>query len=120
MCLAFIFRRFFVIKATTELQLQIQRYYFHFLMVYILLVTMIANGVLGTLKQILEHPPEIFSLLANTLPKFTHFYLMYMLVQCSTHAISATRYHVLFKYWFLTKVTTPQRAHELSEPEDQN
>ena len=87
-CLVIIFTKFHVVKASTEMQAKVQHFYHYFLVAYILLVTaVIANEFLSTLRHIASHPPDVFTLFANTLPKFTHFYLHYMLVQCSSHAM---------------------------------
>ena len=42
-----------------------------------LMVTAVGSSFFYTLKSLVERPGEIFSLLANTLPYSTHFYLSY-------------------------------------------
>lgn len=118
--LNFIFSTFFLLKAEAWLQFRIQQWYFYFLLVFVLLVTTVASGVLETVRQLVENPLQIFNILAITLPRNTHFYLNYFPVQWAAHATSLTRYVILIKYLFLSRVFERQRAHELSEPEDQD
>jgi len=118
--LVIIFSRFFILKAQAWLQLKVQQMYFYFLVVFVLLVTAIASGVLSTFEELAENPLAIFSLLAATLPNNTHFYLFYFTTQWVTHGMTLTRYLNLSKYIAYSRIYSRERAHELSEPEDQD
>ncbi|CAK9075917.1 CSC1-like protein ERD4 (Protein EARLY-RESPONSIVE TO DEHYDRATION STRESS 4) [Durusdinium trenchii] len=117
--LMFICEWLFVMKSGRQLQLQLQTWYFYFLVVFVLMVTAIGSSLFYTLSRLVEHPAKIFSLLANTLPYSTHFYLSYFPLQWSVYAMEATRYTVVVKYFALKALWGAERAKEACEPEDQ-
>merc|ERR1719401_3182898 len=96
------FSAFFVLKARAQQQLKLQVWYFYFLVVFVLLVTSIGSsdfGLLQTVTFLVRNPLEIFPRLAEKMPTTTHFYLEYLVVQCSVQALNITRYWVLFQYY---------------------
>lgn len=117
--LTFICDWLFIMKSGRQLQLQVQKWYFYFLVVFVLMVTAIGSSLFYTLKSLVERPGEIFSLLATTLPYSTHFYLSYFPFQWTVYAAEVTRYHVAVKYFALKALRGAERAIEACEPEDQ-
>lgn len=120
--LASLFSRFFLMRAESWLQLAIQRWFFHFEMVYVLLVTLVASALMrldprptGTIKLW----PLVCSFSA-ALPLATRFYLSYIPVQWLSHATCILRPMQLLKFMVYSSTCGAERAKELSEPEDQD
>jgi len=117
--LCLIFTSFFVLKERAALQLFIEKYYFWFLVVYVMLVTAVGTSIMSTLEQIAKNPISVFSLLANTLPASTHFYLNYLPLQWVSHWAYLTRYMNLIKWIVFSAIYDSETAKLKSEPEDQ-
>ena len=117
--LMFICDWLFVMKSGRQLQLQVQTWYFWFLVVFVLMVTAIGSSLFYTITRLAQRPGEIFSLLATTLPYATHFYLSYFPLQWSVYALEATRSHVALRYLALRVLWGSQHAVEACQPEDQ-
>jgi len=118
--LMMVFRMFWVNKSECFLQERLQYYYFWFMIVFVLLITAIGSSLIKTSSELVKQPTMVFALLANTLPKSTHFYLNYLPIQWTTHAISLTRNSTLFKFFLKKRFYEERRALELAEPEDQD
>ncbi|CAJ1433843.1 unnamed protein product [Effrenium voratum] len=118
--LVLIFNYCFALKADAWEQHLIQQWYFYFLVVYVLLVTAVGTSLWERSTELIENPTAIFSLLANSLPNASHFYLNYVPLQWSTHAMNMTRYINVFKYVGFRKVCSEERARSKAEPEDQD
>eukprot|EP00440_Ansanella_granifera_P038359 gb/GFBE01041620.1/.p1 GENE.gb/GFBE01041620.1/~~gb/GFBE01041620.1/.p1 ORF type:complete len:779 (+),score=146.54 gb/GFBE01041620.1/:1-2337(+) len=118
--LSLIFSSFFALKADAWLQHKLQQWYFYFLLVFVLLVTAVGASLWEQTKFLIDHPTEVFKVLAATLPTTTHFYLKYVPMQWGIHAMNLTRYINLIKYLGLRGLVSEERARELSEPEDQD
>jgi len=118
--LMLIFHKFYKLKAQAWGQLKLQKWYFGFLAVYILMITAIGSSIVGRIKRIYDHPAAAFTILADAMPTATNFYLEYMLVQWVTHGMNLTRYIQALKYFSLKHVLSEDRAIELAEPEDQD
>mmetsp|Transcript_26940 Transcript_26940/g.77301 ORF Transcript_26940/g.77301 Transcript_26940/m.77301 type:complete len:764 (+) Transcript_26940:48-2339(+) len=118
--LMLIFDSFFSLKAYAWAQLKLQRYYFAFLVTFVLLTTAIGNSIYPRAVEIYQNPPRLLGILADALPSATNFYLDYMLVQVMLHGVNLTRYVQLMKWWSFKLVLGPKRACELAEPEDQD
>lgn len=118
--LMIVFRAFWVNKGECFLQQRLQYYYFWFLIVFVLLITAVGSSLIETSAKLIEHPTMVFALLANTLPHSTHFYLNYLPIQWTTHAIGLTRNSTLVKFFLKKRFYEERRALELAEPEDQD
>mmetsp|Transcript_11298 Transcript_11298/g.30791 ORF Transcript_11298/g.30791 Transcript_11298/m.30791 type:complete len:800 (-) Transcript_11298:120-2519(-) len=118
--LMMIFNNFFTLKAYAWAQLKLQRYYFWFLVTFVLLVTAVGNSILSRVVSIYDHPASVFYMLSDALPTATNFYLNFMLVQTMQHAVNLTRYVQVAKYWSFRALLGADRAVDLSEPEDQD
>jgi len=115
-----IFKNFFVLKADAWLQHKIQDWYFYFQVIFILLVTAVGSSLLDTFQELAQNPLSIFSLLAETLPMATHFYLNFLPLQWVTHAQNLMRTAQLFKFKAFTVLFGKAMALKKSEPEDQD
>lgn len=115
-----IFQNFFVLKAEAWVQQKIQVWYFYFQVLFVLLVTAIGSSLIDTTKEIAEDPFSVFSLLAETLPLATHFYLSYLPLQWAGHAQNLLRLVNLFKFQALRVVYGKAAASQKCEPEDQD
>jgi len=118
--LVLIFQNCFILKAEANMQHRIQQWYFYFLLVFVLLVTAVGTSLIGTTEELIRAPMSVFTLLAQSMPSSTHFYMNYFAVQWATHAMNATRYINLLKFIFMTCIYGTVQAREYSEPEDQD
>lgn len=115
-----IFSNFFVLKSGNSLQHKIQDWYFYFQVIFVLLVTAVGSSLLDTMEALAEDPTSIFSLLADTLPLATHFYLNYLPLQWVTHAQNMCRFANFFKFKANSVMFGEAVAVKKSEPEDQD
>ncbi|CAE7437319.1 ERD4 [Symbiodinium sp. CCMP2592] len=118
-CLMLVCSRLFVTKSERRCQLQVQSWYFFFLTVFVLLVPAVGSSVFYTMSRLVDHPKEIFSLLASTLPYSTHFYLSYFPLQGTFQVLEAARYPIAMKYLAMKALYGEDQAKTLCEPEDQ-
>jgi len=118
--LVLIFNSFFTLIASRWAQIYIQSYYFWFLILFVLLVTAVGSSVTDFMEEIAESPFIIFSVLAQTMPLTTHFYLNYVGTQWVTHGMNLTRYMNLIKYVLFKRMMKAEDARAMAEPEDQD
>lgn len=118
--LILIFGRCFINRSETAIQLRLQTVYFCFLVVFVLLVTALGTSLFGTIAQIAEAPVHFLLHIAEVMAVSSHFYLKFLPVQWMGHGLCLTRLVILIKFSFLSTVYGAQRAHDLSEPEDQD
>lgn len=113
---------FFTIKAEAWVQLRLQRLYFWFQIVFVLLVTIIGSSIVDTVETIVKSPMSVPRILAETLPKSTNFYLGYTLLQTAGVTKNMLRHVNLIKFLAYRKLMhhSAKDARELSEPEDQD
>ncbi|CAE8628599.1 unnamed protein product [Polarella glacialis] len=115
-----IFKRFYRIRSGSMLQHRMQRWYFLFLLVYVLLVTAVGSSLIQTAASIAESPLELWRLLAATLPDTTNFYLSYAVLQWSTPFFDLLRLWPLFCYvQAVRNGIGADKARADVEPEDQ-
>jgi len=117
----------YTLKSVSWRQLELQQWYFWFLVVFVLLITCVGSDLMGTLECLAQRPFGIFSLLANRMPLSTHFYLNYTIMQVLTHGMGLTRYVNLIKYKLFCNAGfgcpgggRSEDARFKSEPEDQD
>jgi hypothetical protein len=115
-----IFAGFFALSSDGAAQFKLQKWYFWFQIVFVLLISAIGTNLTAFFQTLAEDPFGIFSLLADSLPATTHFFLNFVIMQPFTHAMNLTRYMPLIKYMVFKAVCSEERARELSEPEDQD
>jgi len=116
--LCLISNSFFNLKAESVLQHYLQTYSYWFQVVFVLLVTAIGSSLVTTSQQLIRSPMSVFSLLAETMPVSTHFYMNYFVIQWTTHFINLTRYVNAGKFFVYSRMYESLEAKELAEPED--
>lgn len=116
-----IIARFYTLKAGAWAQFYLERWYFAFLFIFVLLVTTLGRGIIITAEQLVRHPTQFLSLVSSTLPTASHFYLNYMIVGWFTMALELTRFSVLLKFFFYKLFYSFGNiaAKQYAEPEDQ-
>mmetsp|Transcript_70658 Transcript_70658/g.153451 ORF Transcript_70658/g.153451 Transcript_70658/m.153451 type:complete len:835 (+) Transcript_70658:103-2607(+) len=115
-----IFYNFFVLKAGAWLQHRLQKWYFIFLVVYVLLVTSVGSSLTVTSSQLVQAPLAAPSLIAGTIPLASHFYLNYIPMQWALHGMDLMRYVILMKFMAFRTIMEEEVARAKSEPEDQD
>mmetsp|Transcript_73750 Transcript_73750/g.185884 ORF Transcript_73750/g.185884 Transcript_73750/m.185884 type:complete len:765 (+) Transcript_73750:89-2383(+) len=115
-----IFQFFFALKADVWSQHQLQIWYFVFQLVFVVLATAIGNSLWSSIEKLALDPFSIFALLAEKLPVATHFYMNYLVLQWTSHAIALLRASSLVKFLMWKTLYTEEEAREMAEPEDQS
>jgi hypothetical protein len=119
--LLLIFRSFFILKADAWSQTRLQKYYFWFQIVFVILITAIGDSVVEFTTTIFTDPIAVFGMLAETMPHATHFYMNFLVLQWTTHAMNLLRYVPLSKFEAFKKLyDDPEDARKKAEPEDQD
>lgn len=118
--LSFIFLRFFRLHSTAIAQIQIQKWYFVFHIIYVLLVLSMGSSLIATTEAVAHAPGKMFLLLAESLPRTSHFYLHYITLQWVDNAKELLRLPTLAKFRALRLICEEDEAKELAEPEDQH
>jgi hypothetical protein len=117
--LMLIFQNFFQLKSEAWGQHRLQICFFWFLLIFVVLITAVGSSLTAVMKEVIQKPMSVFSLLAQTLPQATHFYLNFMVLQSATHGVKLIRQMPLLKFLFFRTVYGEAEAKELAEPEDQ-
>jgi len=110
-------QHFFKLKAGAWAQLWLERLYFVFLFVFVLLVTAVGRGLIQTFTATLNNPPSVITLLARTLPTASHFYLSYVILGWFSCCLELLRIAPLVKFVFYKMVMSNEEARSLSEKE---
>jgi len=118
--LLLIFRSFFTLRADAWAQHKLQVWYYWFQIVFVILATAVGQNVRGFTKTIVEEPFSIFSVMADTMPYATHFYMNFLVLQWATHAMGSLRYVPLAKYLSFCQLWEVEEAKQMAEPEDQD
>ncbi|CAG8482795.1 1059_t:CDS:2 [Diversispora eburnea] len=79
-------------------EISLQKKYYFFLIINVLLVTSFANGVFEAISPIIENPPSIVNTLAEKLPLASTFFLTYVLLSISGSAIELLQIGPLVMY----------------------
>jgi hypothetical protein len=117
--LMIIFSTFFSLKANAWSQLKLQKWYFGFMVIFILLIAAVGGHFVSRVREIIWSPAAVFDVLESSLPNATHFYLNFIVMQWGVHALNITRYYNMTVYFALRAVLGEDRAVELAEPEPQ-
>ena len=118
--LLLIFRSFFILKADAWAQTRLQKYYFWFQVVFVILITAIGDSVVEFTTTIFTDPIAVFGMLAETMPHSTHFYMNFLVLQWTTHAMNLLRYVTLSKFLGFRNMLEEEEARAKAEPEDQD
>jgi len=108
-------RSFFRPLSYSDVQLRVQNLYFTFLVFFVLLVTAFTQGVLSTLWLVAQQPAYIVSLLANSLPLASHFYVNYVTVGCLSCTYELIRFFPLLKFLSLKEIVGEKEAKQKAE-----
>lgn len=112
--LLLIFRCFFTLKSGAWSQYELTTWYFGFLFVYVLCVTAIGTSIIKSAAMLVETPYALTTLLASTLPKSSHYYMEYLILQCLLHCLELTQFISLLKYCFWRIFYARDKAVEVS------
>jgi len=118
--LLLIFRSFFILKADAWSQTRLQNWYFWFQIVFVILITAIGDSVVEFTTTIFTDPIAVFGMLAETMPHATHFYMNFLVLQWTTHAMNLLRYVPLSKFLGFRNIFEEEEARAKAEPEDQD
>jgi len=115
-----IIHQFFELKAGAYAQFRLERWYFSFLAIFVLLVTILGRSIIITAVVLVQQPGHIIDLLAASLPSASHFYFNYIILGWFTLAFETIRVSNLCKYLFYkyTHQLPNEVAKEWAEPED--
>lgn len=116
-----IIRKFFSHKAGAYVQVTMERWYFYFLFIFVVLVTIVGRSLVITIIGLMEHPTQIFALLAASMPGTSHFYLGYLVLAWPFPAFPLIRFMVclnycMFRGWYKL---SPELSKRYAEPEDE-
>lgn len=115
-----VFRRFYRLRSGAKCQHKIQRWYFFFLVVFVLLVTAVGTSLFEAAARFAQAPLQVWWLLADQLPHATNFYLRYAVLLWGTPFVDLIRCMPLFRFWrALNSGESGHFAKQLAEPEDQ-
>lgn len=118
--LSTIFSSFWEPRANAYLQTYIQDWYFYFLVMFVLLVTGLGTSLWDRLVQLAHSPVSGLDFFWSAMPRCTHFYMNYVVLNCVTQGLVLTRYVNLIKFLGWRVIMDEQAARERSEPEDPN
>jgi len=115
-----IFGACFPLKANVFAQLKIQSWYFGFQVVFVIMATAVGTNVNEFVNTLASEPLSAPSVLAQTMPFATHFYMNFLVLQWVTHLTNLCRMANLFKFLGWSKIYDEEEAKQKAEPEDQD
>jgi len=115
-----IFGSFFTLKAYSLSQHKCQVWYFAFQVFFVILATAVGQDVKGFMDAIVTDPLSAPSVLAQTMPYATHFYMNFLVLQWVAHATNLCRTSNLGKFHAFSKIYDEETAKKMAEPEDQD
>eukprot|EP00930_Biecheleria_cincta_P087308 TRINITY_DN7654_c0_g3_i1.p1 TRINITY_DN7654_c0_g3~~TRINITY_DN7654_c0_g3_i1.p1 ORF type:complete len:766 (-),score=140.34 TRINITY_DN7654_c0_g3_i1:182-2479(-) len=118
--LLFIIENFFCMSSSHLAQERLLVWYFWFQVVFVILVTAIGNDFVNFIAKVAMNPIGLATIMADQLPKATHFYINYLVLQWSTHFMNLLRYINLSKFLGFKQIYGEEEAKSMSEPEAQD
>mmetsp|Transcript_59941 Transcript_59941/g.111108 ORF Transcript_59941/g.111108 Transcript_59941/m.111108 type:complete len:808 (+) Transcript_59941:101-2524(+) len=119
--LMFLLRAFEASASGAQEQVALQRRYFNFLVVFVLLVNALGISIVSSLEALVQSPGSAFTLLADTLPSVSHFYANYLVFGTTCLLLCLLRVPVLMRYFFYRLFGADiMEARRASEDEDQD
>jgi len=115
-----IFSMLFNFKSEVSNQLELQNWYFWFMVFFVIGVTVVGQNFLKFVEDVANEPTALPMLLAEKMPSSTHYYLNFLVLQWVTAAMNLTRYVQVAKYVGFSKLWSDDDARALAEPEDQD
>uniref|UniRef100_A0A7S1S2S4 CSC1/OSCA1-like 7TM region domain-containing protein n=1 Tax=Alexandrium catenella TaxID=2925 RepID=A0A7S1S2S4_ALECA len=85
-----------------------------------MLVTLVGSSLLDAATKTLSRPLSLGMAMAFEMPKYSNFYLNYMVSQWMSSCLELTRYINFIKFLTFRRTNPEERARELAEPEDQD
>jgi hypothetical protein len=114
-----IFVNCFSLYDKTQSQFKLSVWYWWMNLLYVVMITALGTNFMSFVETLSKDPLKIFSLLADTMPECTHYYMNYICMQTYTHAMVLTRYVPYIKYRNALRSRGEQEAKDMAEPEDQ-
>lgn len=107
-------------------QLGMERWYFNFLLVFVVFVTAISGSIMSMAENIIKHPISIFDALGTRLSQSSHFYLQWCVLQSFTFCFGLVRFMQVVKFVsiragssiFMPETVKSRKAKYWSEPEN--
>mmetsp|Transcript_101228 Transcript_101228/g.241401 ORF Transcript_101228/g.241401 Transcript_101228/m.241401 type:complete len:758 (+) Transcript_101228:92-2365(+) len=118
--LILIIDNFYSLRCSSRVQEKLLVWYYWFQVIFVLLVTAIGNNFISFCEAVASNPLQLPHILAAELPKATHFYMNFLVVQWSTHVINLLRYVNLAKFLGFSALYPEEEAKKRAEPEDQD
>jgi hypothetical protein len=118
--LLLIFSSFFKLKSEVFAQHKLQKWYFLFMLFFVIFVTVLGKGIVPVLAKIVARPGLAGQLLASEMPKATQFYLDFLMLHWGEHAMNFLRLVPLVKFLIYKRFFDESDAKKYSEPEDQD
>jgi len=118
--LMLIFTHCFSLYNKTAAQYKLSVWYWWMNVLYVVCVTALGTNFLSFAETLAKDPLSLFSLLADTMPECTHYYMNYIGMQYYVHAMVLTRYVPLIKFTKASRSHEEQEAKDMAEPEDQD
>lgn len=115
-----IFKNFFVLKTELWSQHKLQVWYFWFQVFFIILVTAVGDNIVAFAQQIAHNPGSLINLMAEKMPKATHFYMNYVAYNWTAYALALLRLAQLGKFIMWKAIYSDEEAKLKAEPEDQD
>jgi len=115
-----IFSWLFNLKSEVRSQLELQNWYFWFMVFFVIGVTVVGQDFVNFVSQVAQDPLKLPLVLAEKMPSSTHYYLNFLALQWVTHGMNLTRYVPVGKFVAASKIWSEEDARELAEPEDQD
>jgi len=115
-----IFSWLFNLKSEVSSQLQLQNWYFWFMVFFVIGVTVVGQDFVNFIEKIAQDPLKLPMILADKMPASTHYYLNFLALQWMVHGMVLTRYIPVAKFVAASKIWSEEDARVLSEPEDQD
>ncbi|CAK9093548.1 CSC1-like protein At4g02900 [Durusdinium trenchii] len=115
-----IFSLLFNFKSEVKNQLELQNWYFWFMVFFVIGVTVVGQDFVNFVEQVAKQPTQLPMVLAEKMPTSTHYYLNFLVLQWVTHAMNLTRYMQVTKFVGFSKIWSEDDARALAEPEDQD
>jgi len=115
-----IFKNCYSLYDATQSQYKISVYYWWMNVLYVVCVTALGTNFMSFATTLAADPLKLPSMLADTMPSCTHYYMNYVGMQSYFHAMVLTRYVPLTKFRINRRNHEPQEAKDMAEPEDQD
>jgi len=118
--LSLIFKNCYSLYDKTQSQYKISVYYWWMNVLYVVCITALGTNFMSFATTLAADPLKLPSMLADTMPSCTHYYMNYVGMQSYIHAMVLTRYVPLTKFKMNSRKHEEQEAKDMAEPEDQD